>query len=395
MRMKNRFLTKFMTLLSISFFVSIDGPALAQGNKTMQALQAVVMLTVGNEIGSGIILGEDGAFLYLATAHHVVSAATAGDKTIEAEFHKNKKSDNVTIIPLEKAAALDIAFLKVAKKGLPFEVGMPVIHRIGENETSNSYQLVGRKAKNRKWRRTPLLKVVDRDKLPYLDASETVLEFSVPADFQGYSGGGAFDEDWQLGGITKGSLPSSDSFDSEEYTVIIKLASILDLAKEFSIPLAPFLRLNEDRPLPVRFFQSIPAMGTSIRRQAPKRSKKYDKSDRSLLGWQVQITPYWKLNDYLPDVNIHIYVRITDNWRLWDQKIENAAGLGTSYQYRIPVIADALAVCTSNRLQTGGYAYNVVISILEEIYVTDNGQPTFSTESNPCLRYFSRLPQKL
>lgn len=225
-------------------------------DERVEALKSVVMInTKNNAYGSGLVVGEDDSWIYIITAAHVVwddEVTKAYDSTVEFKAFPGKKFPIVLATPINTAAPsatpvsldlmADFAVLKVNKTDLP-KIQMPELGRVFDNEPVNKVQFVGRKSLKDRWRGTPLFDVISSDELISVEDHQIV----VNSFFQlsGYSGGGVFEENWRLAGMTiKGGVQST-SFAEDELTSVLHVSWVIEKLKSLSIPLAPYLTVKE------------------------------------------------------------------------------------------------------------------------------------------------------
>lgn len=338
------------------------------------------MIRFDDEIGSGLIIGKDTDFIYLATAYRSKLAAEGVNLTIEVEFHNGKMARNVSVIPTtEVNRAIDdgITFLKITRKNLPFSIEMPILQRFPEEESTDALQLVGHKSSQETWRRAPLVRTVDADTVSGLKDFEHAVE--LPIIPSGYFGGGAFDVDWRLAGIT--TRKSSKSKDGRVYTIVLKIHRLLERARNVPIPLAPYLLREPGRALELDVRQFVPYTNV-LKYRSPGG------------GYTVDFASAWNMVSYRPEVKYRVFVRIRGEWHLWDKFVATDVNLSVRYDYWIPEIAEQLAVCNSLVLQSGIYAYNAIISGLEgNIY--GGGSPKASARPDPCMHIFSERNERL
>lgn len=378
MKLLITFQFKYLTILLL-FSCAACNLSLAQDSNSNTAAQAIVMIKFIDEVGSGLIIGKDADFIYLATAHNSKFATKEHNQAIVVEFHNGKLARDVTVVPItevNRAFDDDLIFLKVARKKLTFSIEMPILDRIAEEEEAEALQLIGHKSSQKTWRRTSLSQSVDSDTVASLKDSEYAVEST--ANFSGYLGGGAFDADWRLAGLT--TRESNESKDGRVYTIVLKIHRLLERARNVPIPLAPYLLREPSGALELDVRQFVPYTNVLKFRQG---SRSY-----------VEFASDWEMGNYRPEVKYRFFVRIGDEWHLWDKFVASDVNLLIRYEYWIPEIAELLAVCNSMILQNGVYAYNAIISGFEgNIY--GGGTPKTSVRPDPCMHIFSERNEKL
>jgi formylglycine-generating enzyme required for sulfatase activity len=188
--------------LSVSSFAQGVQP----GNNAELARRLIVKVNAENNFGAGIIFSVKGDFLFIATAYHVVQA---GVKDVEFEFLRGVPVPAELINSYDK---LDLAVLRINVREsslrnapntlLPFDL----LAAANELKRGDEVYPIGH-PEGEDWD-IP----IEPAKIKKVIAEE--IQFQ-PACFQGHSGGGLFNAQWQLVGMmtrTKGTACEAVSF---------------------------------------------------------------------------------------------------------------------------------------------------------------------------------------
>lgn len=376
-------------------------PTAALSDNRENALQALVMLTTTADedyenFGAGIIVGDDANWIYIATAAHVVWDRDENRMLdITAEFKQlpgknapvelavdfKSNTDAVSSTPPSINLNEDFAVLKVRKDALQ-TIAMPKIRRIFEGEKIQQVQFIGRKSLQQLWRSTPLFEVVDPSKLVEPKRHEMVAKtfFELAA----FSGGGVFDSEWRLAGMTIEGGAQSQSFEVDELTTLNRIDWIAAELKRLAIPMAPYLLNQNEGPLPPE----------TAMRELPRVSGMLLPDG---LGAKLNLVSQVFSGGSIENVDFHIYAKAKNqNWFLLGSESVESIHAGHQKMHLIPKGISDIFVCHSNTLKNGGYGvgmfqirdisypFNLQDMVSEGSKNYRYYQPQYSIRENPC-----------
>lgn len=392
------------------------------GDDRRSAIESVVMLSTDQGgYGSGIIVGEDDRWVYIITAAHVVWNHSAVDiYNVEALFKQvpdqrfpvllatpvNRKAISAT--PASVDLSSDFAVLKVDKNNLPQKIVMPTVGRRYDNEEINKVQFVGRKSIQQQWRGTPLFEVLPSSELVSTKAHQLVAQSFF--QLSGYSGGGIFDEQWRLVGMTIKGGVQSENFSEDELTAGINITWIIEKLKGLAIPLAPYLGGFEEGPLsleiatsqmPHVILQVLPDHYQYKREDQVKLRVQYKKGIYTLpqKGTSKLYLRAFTINGNLKNITIQVFVSTEKNvWAKLDEKTFDIdyGGVGARNEWIVQKEIKNIFMCYSAPLKKGGYGVasvsysGIELPIKGYNYINmehagyKQTRPVYSIRSRPC-----------
>jgi hypothetical protein len=219
---------RFVGFLSV-FLILVASNAFAQTGGVEQAQTLVVMIEGRLEgdptFGAGLVVGEQGSTLYVATANHVVRRGTGVAQDVRVRL-RTVPGERLPARVLEDAdQQLDLAVLAVPIQGRPSastgiafgSLGSPRNLRRGDNV----YAIGNPNGVEWGYNLTPYR---------YRDSDGDEFSFEALSIKNGHSGGGVFDDQWRLIGMTLRDQPPDGA--------ALSIERIVGLLRKWGYPLA-------------------------------------------------------------------------------------------------------------------------------------------------------------
>lgn len=361
-------------------FITCMQPFAVYADSKERALSSLVMLTSNeNNYSSGLIVGENDSWIYIATAASSLFGNQNGSQKVFAEFYQlpgatfKIQTEHVDIDN-------DFAVAKVDKKQASTIV-IPSLSRAYVSETHNKLQLVGRKSLQQLWRLSPFFEVLDMNHLDSTQKSHITLKsfFELP----GFYGGGVFDKDWRLVGMAIKSTTSTQGYAADELTDTIPIAWIVDKLTHLSIPKAEYLVYKQGSPLAEKLalYQMLRLRSTLF-------------SDD--LGGNLSLLFRVFRGQTVEAAKVYVYVKNSqEQWFLSGEKILGDDIFHAEASFIIPKSSTKVVVCYSNKLKSGGFAVGLHQTNKLDFFSNDYApsgefvefrtlEPLHYTIKNPC-----------
>jgi len=179
--------------------------------------RAVVRIDLPNEVGSGIVLHQDGAFAVILTANHVVNS----NENISVYFFGDPLKTRWTVQnPVDSLPLYDLAMLRIKSTGTGPAPQTPILIAGANPEEGSPVRAIGHDGNNF-W-----IHSADGEVVRATDSNDPALfRFTKTNVAKGYSGGPVFNSNLELVGMTVQISKSDD------LAKALKLETILDVIR--------------------------------------------------------------------------------------------------------------------------------------------------------------------
>lgn len=381
-------------ICSVIFLLVIALETFADDKNAAKDL-VVMIATSSNAIGSGIIVGEDEEWVYVATAAHVVwnesetklfelevIFRTLPNKVFSAQLANPLNRSAMSSTPISVDINNDFAVLKI-KKNKENKYPTIAISRVIRGISVSKVQYIGRKSFEQTWRGSPLSEVVDKASLP--DRYKDHITSRTFYNLEGYSGGGVFSADWKIVGMTVKGGVLSNSTKAEKLTSALSIDWVKSKLESLSIPLSTYLKDAEEGQLdPETVMNQMPNIIPMVMH--------FGKNAQLAINAFV-------VNKPIKNIQLNIYLKEKNKpWYLFNEKKFDASfgNNGGILLTDLPSQTTDLFVCHTNKLANGGTGvgraailnFSLPLPATEMLTVSHakyKEYPSlYATNSNPC-----------
>lgn len=369
------FSTVFRTfiLIFLSFAIQPDSSE-AQTSIKERALRQVVMLhsSIGIDDlpGAGLIVGEDSAKIYIATAASFVTDNDGEAKVVEFRHYPGVYWLSSTHESEHSFEKLGIAVITVDKQAA-FPVEIEEVQRSLWDVSPSTVRFVGNEGETSRWKVTSNFSRSPEPKLEF-SAGHQLHEKNILTrtffNLEGYKGGAMFDLGWRLFGIVlddeifKSAIDQNggeEVFD-DEFTTTLSIQKLIDVLQEMSVPVSQHLL-------------------------TPKAGAIFGKE----IGYSINIAASVTRNDQTNKLNIHlsagnkydgspvtytIQAKDRGQWKEYESgEITGLVSMSTQEQeFILPKAVTDIRFCYAHRYMRNRYAF---LTGATKIYLLDEKDP--------------------